>query len=117
VARHVLSSELQRRLSAIDGVYFERCFVSMTARCGNTPVATIADAIGDVGIRSTVISTDLGQPDTPAPVDGFRMYAERLRASGFSVDQVRVMMQSNPRKLLGIGAGRSCAAAPQQFGT
>ncbi len=45
---------------------FERCFVSTTHRCGYTPFATIENAIADIGVASTVLSTDLGQPDPPA---------------------------------------------------
>jgi predicted metal-dependent phosphotriesterase family hydrolase len=29
-----------------------------------------------------------------------RLYAERLRSAGFSVDQIRTMMQGNPERLL-----------------
>jgi DNA-binding transcriptional MerR regulator len=29
-----------------------------------------------------------------------RLYAERLRSTGFSVDQIRDMMQTNPERLL-----------------
>ena len=49
-----------------------------------------------------MLSTDLGQPDTPPPVDGLREYAARLRAAGFSVDDIRRMMQTNPARLLGL---------------
>jgi hypothetical protein len=51
-----------------------------------------------------VLSTDLGQPSTPAWVEGMKLYAERLRASGFSVDHVRQMMVTNPARLLGLRA-------------
>jgi len=94
------SIEAQRRLAELGGVYFERCFVSMTHRCGHTPFATIERAIGDVGVETTVLATDLGQPDTPAPVDGLRDYAEQLRASGYSADDLRRMMCLNPAALL-----------------
>jgi hypothetical protein len=51
-------------------------------------------------VGTTVLSTDLGQPDTPPPVEGLRLYAERLRSTGFSVDDIRQMMQTNPAQLL-----------------
>jgi hypothetical protein len=93
--------DLQRRLASFGNVWFERCFVSTTHRCGYTPMSTIEDAIASVGVSTTVIATDLGQPDTPPPAAGFRMFAERLRGSGFSVDHIRSMMRDNPRMLLG----------------
>jgi hypothetical protein len=96
------SVDEQKRLANAANVSFERCFVSTTHRCGFVPFETIERAIADTGVERTVISTDLGQPDTPPPVEGLRQYAERLRSSGFSVDDVRRMMQTNPARLLGI---------------
>ena len=64
------------------------------------PFETIEQAIAETGVENTVLSTDLGQPDTPPPVEGLRLYAERLCSSGFSVDDVRRMMQANPECLL-----------------
>lgn len=92
--------ELARR-----GVWFERCFVSTTHRCGFTPFSTITDAIASVGVASTVLSTDLGQVDTPAPVDGLRLYADRLSSEGFTPDQIHAMLAINPRRLLGLAPG------------
>lgn len=94
------SVEQQKVLAAGGNVMFERCFVSTTHRCGFVPFETIERAIMDTGVENTVLSTDLGQPDTPPPVEGLRQYAERLCSSGFSVDDVRRMMQSNPSRLL-----------------
>lgn len=100
------SCAMQRRLADFPGVIFERCFVSTTHRCGFVPFETIEEAIGEVGVERTVLSTDLGQPDTPPPVEGLRLYAERLRASGFSADDLRQMTQVNPAMLLSLEAGR-----------
>jgi hypothetical protein len=101
---------LQRELAVGGAISFERCFVSTTHRCGFTPMKTIADAIAEVGVESTILSTDLGQPDTPAPVDGMRLYAEQLRSFGFSVDDLRRMAASNPRELLGLDCSAKVAA-------
>ena len=82
------------------GVFFERCFVSTTHLCGYVPFETIERAIIETGVERTILSTDLGQPDTPPPAEGLRLYAERLRSTGFSADQIRNMMQANPESLL-----------------
>jgi hypothetical protein len=63
-------------------------------------MATIERAVAEVGVATTVLSTDLGQPDTPAPVDGYRMFADALRSAGFSADDLRRMMRDNPESLL-----------------
>src|SRR5260370_38061286 len=77
-------------------VFFERCFVSTTHFCGCVPYETIERAIIETGVGRTMLSTDLGQPETPPPAEGMRLYAERLNSTGFSVDQIRTMMQANP---------------------
>ncbi len=92
---------LQRELAAL-GVFFERCFVSTTHRCGHVPIAAISGAIAQLGAGSTVLASDLGQPDTPAPVEGLRIYAGMLAAEGFDRDDIRRMMVTNPAQLLGL---------------
>ena len=82
---------------------FERCFVSTTHLCGCVPFEAIERAITEVGVETTVLSTDLGQAEMPAPVEGLRLYARRLRSTGFSTDQLRQMMRTNPRRLLSLG--------------
>ncbi|HUJ20567.1 MAG TPA: DUF6282 family protein [Bryobacteraceae bacterium] len=94
------SYEAQKQLARRPNVFFERCFVSTTHLCGHVPFETIERAIMDTGVERTILSTDLGQPDTPPPAEGMRLYAERLRSTGFSADQIRQMMQANPERLL-----------------
>jgi hypothetical protein len=94
------SFQQQKELAQLGNVWFERCFVSTTHLCGNVPFQVIEQAIIEAGVETTVLSTDLGQPQTPPPAEGLRLYAERLRSSGFSVDHLRQMMCTNPAHLL-----------------
>jgi hypothetical protein len=73
----------KRNFSSRGNVVFERCFVSTAHRCGFVPFETIERAISDVGVSTTVLSTDLGQPDTPPPVEGLLLYAEGYAALVF----------------------------------
>ena len=68
----VLSISLQKELALLGNVWFERCFVSTTHLCGCVPFEVIEQAIVEVGVDTTVLSTDLGQPQTPPPAEGFR---------------------------------------------
>jgi hypothetical protein len=52
------SAEAQKELSSRGNVVFERCFVSTTRRCGFVPFETIERAISDVGVGTTVLSSD-----------------------------------------------------------
>lgn len=92
--------EEQKKLASLGNVWFERCFVSTTHLCGCVPFRVIEQAIADTGIETTVLSTDLGQPQTPPPAEGLLLYAERLRSSGFSREHIRQMMCANPARLL-----------------
>jgi hypothetical protein len=60
----------------------------------------IEQAITEAGVKTTVLSTDLGQPQTPPPAEGLRLYAEQLRSSGFSPEDIHQMMCTNPGHLL-----------------
>jgi uncharacterized protein DUF6282 len=103
------SYEAQKELAKSYPVFFERCFVSTTHVCGHVPFETIERAIIETGVERTVLASDLGQPDTPPPAEGLRLYAERLRSTGFSMDQVRTMMQANPERLL-LQSARVCGS-------
>jgi hypothetical protein len=94
------SFQQQKELAQLGNVWFERCFVSTTHLCGSVSFRVIEQAIIEAGVETTVLSTDLGQPQTPPPAEGLRLYAERLRSSGFSVDHLRQMMCTNPAHLL-----------------
>jgi hypothetical protein len=91
---------LQKGLTVFGNVWFERCFVSTMHLCGCVPFGVIEQAIVEVGVDTTVLSTDLGQPQTPPPAEGMRLYAERLRSSGFTFEHIRHMMCTNPAHLL-----------------
>ncbi len=106
VGADVLSNITQKELALLGNVWFERCFVSTTHLCGCVPFGVIEQAIVEVGVDTTVLSTDLGQPQTPPPAEGLRLYAEQLKSSGFSFEQIRRMMCSNPADLLSSGRGR-----------
>lgn len=92
--------ELQKELAQLGNVWFERCFVSTTYLCGSVPFRVIEQAIIEAGVKTTVLSTDLGQPQTPPPAEGLRLYAEQLRSSGFAPEDIHQMMCTNPARLL-----------------
>ncbi len=103
------SYEAQKKLAEYEEVFFERCFGSTLHAREKVPFEIIERAVIETGVERTILSTDLGQPENPAPVEGLRLYAERLRSAGFSVDQIRTMMQANPERLL---AGRTGVRDP-----
>jgi hypothetical protein len=92
--------EVQLELSG-EGVFFERCFVDTTAVMNfAVNLDRIAAVIRQVGITSTVLSTDFGQASNPPPVEGLRAYLSGLAIRGFKEEQIRLMAGDIPAYLL-----------------
>jgi hypothetical protein len=98
--------DLQQGLARIGGVYFERCRNSSPGRAGEPTAPDIVDRIAfnirQVGVATTVLSTDFGQPDNPFPVDGLCQYHRELRARGFTESELQRMARQNPAQVLGL---------------
>lgn len=91
---------IQQELSR-SGVYFERCFVDTTPMMHYaTSVEEIGQHICEVGIHSTILSTDLGQAGNPSPVEGMAFYLESLLKYGYSENDIYKMASQNPANLL-----------------
>ncbi len=82
------------------GVYFERCFFR---KIFALDWDRLAASIREVGVASTVLATDLGQPDNPDPVDGFGRLLDEFGRRGFSKRALEMMAVENPAELLGVG--------------
>ncbi|MGC9502810.1 DUF6282 family protein [Baaleninema sp.] len=65
-------------------------------------VEEMAQAIRDIGAEHFILSTDLGRPKDPTPVDGYVRFVRQLQNSGISTEKIDVMARQNPARLLGI---------------
>ena len=88
----------QRELAA-PGVYFERCYVR-----ANQAVSWdgLAQVIRAVGVESSILATDLGQPDNVDPIAGMKRMIAELSLRGFTRDELTTMTKRNPASLLGL---------------
>lgn len=93
-----LSIPIQREL-ADAGVYFERCYVRANSAVDWDGMAR---NIRLVGFETTILATDLGQPDNTDPVSGMREMLEEIRKRGFTSDEIEIMSSRNPALLLGL---------------
>jgi hypothetical protein len=94
--------EVQADIAGND-VYFERCFVETTPAAGSkVSVDEIVAAIHDVGVGSTIITTDFGMVGLPAPVQGMREYLAKLSGQGFQPSEIHRMASENPAYLLDL---------------
>jgi len=94
-----LTGEEQRDL-ADKGVYFERCYFSAISSVRKVPLEQIAHEIRMVGAEKSILTTDLGQPDHPFPVEGFSAFINGLINLGIKKKEIKIMAQENPRFLL-----------------
>lgn len=95
-----MPTEMQKSLAA-KGIFFERCFYASMSRQG-LPVESIAAQILAVGYESTVLSSDMGQPENPAPALALADFLQRLAACGLPCERLRRMVCDAPAALLGL---------------
>ncbi|MDK2871106.1 MAG: hypothetical protein PWQ16_458 [bacterium] len=92
-----LQLELSKR-----GVFFERCFYAILSEdpLRHVSIEEAVSAIKMVGVRTTVIASDLGQAFNPDPVEGFKSYVSILNKTGIIDKEIEIMACSNPKELL-----------------
>jgi predicted TIM-barrel fold metal-dependent hydrolase len=98
--KHFSIDELQRLAKM--GAFIEFTLVGMLPNefCHNP--AQITQAIKDIGAKHCIISTDLGQPQNPLPVEGMRLLIATLLKHGISKEEVELMAKRNPAILLDL---------------
>ena len=90
----------QRRMAEM-GALVEYCFVTTLPEGGLNPKDMVA-AIKAVGAHRCILSTDLGQANNPAPVEGMKLMIASMLNNGLTEKEVEVMVKENPARLLGL---------------
>jgi len=91
---------VQRRAADL-GAFVEQCGNVMFRDDGvDEATNAILEEVRALGPEHVVLSTDLGQAANPPPPAGFGRWMERFLDAGFSDDEVRQMVQTNPRAVL-----------------
>jgi len=62
----------------------------------------ISKIIKTIGPEHCIVSTDLGQPQNPLPVEGMRLFIATLLHHGITQKEVELMVKVNPAKLLDL---------------
>lgn len=94
------------------GAVIEVCFLQFLAGPGAPlPFLThwtkigandVAKAVKEIGARSLVISSDLGQSGNMTHPDGIEAAIAQMKAEGISDADIDTMMRKNPARLLGL---------------
>jgi hypothetical protein len=93
--------EDQRRMAEM-GATIEHSFTPCTHLRQRLDPRRIVEAIDYVGAERCVMSSDMGQPVNPIPLEGFRMFVKTMLHLGVSQGEVDTMIRENPARLLGI---------------
>jgi hypothetical protein len=84
---------------AAKGCLLERCLT--TPFSGKTTWEHVFDGVRAVGVEHTLFSSDCGNPDYPPVEDGLALWADRLLGAGFDEDEIREMIVTQSRRLVG----------------
>jgi hypothetical protein len=60
----------------------------------------IVNNMRQVGIKNSLISTDVGTPTNPNPIEMMRSYVQILLDEGLSFGDVKTMLHDNPAAFL-----------------
>jgi len=91
--------KMQKDLAA-KGVFFDRCFPTPTT--SPLTMEQMAKRIKEVGVASSILTSDFGQPQNPFPVEGLKIYIRQFIQLGFSVQEIDQMVRINPSRLLNL---------------
>jgi hypothetical protein len=84
------------------GAIIERCYLPHLERWGGQPAEVTAHEIRRLGPERCVLSTDLGQADSPPPAAGLAGFCRLLAGQGLSEADITLMVAHNPAVLLGL---------------
>jgi hypothetical protein len=91
--------KVQKEL-AKKGIFFDRCFP--TRRTSPLTMEQMAKRIREVGVASSILTSDFGQPENPFPIEGLRSYIQQFIQLGFSAREIDQMVRINPSRLLNL---------------
>lgn len=77
-------------------------YAGMSAKFHWISPEEVYDNLREIGIEHCVVSSDVGQPQNPSSPEALRIYGELLLEQGLSVDEYRVLVEENPKALLGL---------------
>jgi len=101
-SRSVGASIPEQKEIAKRGGYVEHCFVATMPMHQRLELSKIVEAIHEVGPSQTVLTTDAIQTWNPPPPELMRMYIASLLQLKVDEESIRLMVQKNPAKILGL---------------
>jgi hypothetical protein len=91
----------QMKEAAAGGAYIEFAYHSLLGG-GAGALAQYVKAIKAIGPEHCVLTSDLGQADSPVHTAGWKTYLELLQKAGITQPEIDTMARRNPSRLLGL---------------
>lgn len=91
-----------RELAEFGALVEQSACLYIDSRFNTYSPAELKAHIDAAGVEHSSIASDLGQVDNPTPVEGMRQAIKLCLALGYSEDDVRLMVNTNPAKLVGL---------------
>ncbi len=98
----VLCSEDELKQLAEGGVYIEHSFWDVLPTMNAYDPVKIVKLVKAIGAEHCIISTDLGQSYNPPAPEGMRLFIATLLRKGLGLQEVEMMVKTNPARLLGL---------------
>jgi predicted TIM-barrel fold metal-dependent hydrolase len=97
------SLEDMREIIDMGATYLEHVYNDTTRQVGH-PIEreSIFKAIKSIGAKHCIMSTDAGQWLNPVPSQQMGIYIKDMLDYGISPEDVRIMVKTNPAKVIGI---------------
>jgi len=97
----VLTLEEMKQLAQV-GAFMEFTIIGILPNefCHNP--AERAHIIKAIGPEHCILSTDLGQPQNPLPVEGMRLFIATMLHHGITPEEIELMVKRNPSRLLDL---------------
>lgn len=96
----VVGASLDEQREMARHAYLEHCWVATMPRHDNLSPEVMFEAIREVGAKHCILATDFGQAHNPSPVQGMQMMIASMVKQGISWEDIKLMCQDNPEKLL-----------------
>ena len=92
----------QMKEAAADSAYIEFAYHSLLGRAGDGGLVQYVKAIKAIGAEHCVLTSDLGQADSPVHTAGWKTYLDVLQKAGITQVEIDLMARRNPSRLLGL---------------
>ena len=105
VVTHPMNPAMSMSMAQMQQAAKMGSFLEITARSvfqKLVPVSVYIDAIKKIGAASFIMSSDLGQENSPLPVKGLTEFVSLLRSQGISEADINIMLRVNPARFLGL---------------